>query len=147
MKKAATAQDNSQALVSIKDQQDLQNALHRLENAEAKVGLFDKEMKKCQQMGFRKDAKRQRELGRVQRDLQEARGGASGNMDQAIENELNNGLLRMAELHVKSEMKCEMLEEQLKEKDEKIKMLEAEVERLKQENMMARNGEQPAGYG
>ena len=46
------------------------------------------------------------------------------NFEKEVENELNNGLLRMAELHVKSEMQVEKLTAALQEKDQKILMLE-----------------------
>ena len=65
----------------------------------------------------------------MQRDLDEMKAQTEGkDLDKLVEEQLNNGLLRMAERKVKVEMEKEELEEKLKGSDLKVKLLEEQLQ-------------------
>mmetsp|Transcript_37765 Transcript_37765/g.57822 ORF Transcript_37765/g.57822 Transcript_37765/m.57822 type:complete len:155 (-) Transcript_37765:70-534(-) len=85
------------------------------------------------------DAKRRRELGRVQRDYEESRQGRKPEtFDKDVQEQLNNGLLRMAELRVVSEMRVEELEKELTQKNSLLASMETDMDRMLQENQQMR---------
>ena len=98
------------------------------------MGSLNPELEKNQAIGAKKDAKRQKELQQIQKDLDESREQDPVKFDNDVKGEVDMALLRMSENRVKAEMRVEELEEELAEKDKTIALVQEDLKRSYEEN-------------
>lgn len=83
----------------------------------------DSKIKEAKEYGQRKDDRRKKQIGYVERALEQVKKNVETDpkaFEIDIHNEMENSLLRMAEARVEAEMRIEDLTEEVKKKDEEI---------------------------
>lgn len=91
----------------------------------------DSKIKEAKEYGQRKDDRRKKQIGYVERALEQVKKNVETDpkaFEIDIHNEMENSLLRMAEARVEAEMRIEDLTEEVKKKDEEILKLKEQIE-------------------
>ena len=110
----------------------LRNALARVQQTENRVNNLEPEVQRTQIIGAQKEAKRKRELERIQAKLSELYPEGQ-EYDSILQGEMKQAALRMAEYRVRAEIKVEALEKELAQKNEHIQSLEDQLQRARDE--------------
>ena len=91
----------------------MQGVMKKIELAEDHLDVLDSHREITSEKYAKKDAKRQRELARIQEKINETVIADPNELHKQVDEELGNSLLRMTELRILADMQNEELEKEL----------------------------------
>ena len=107
-----------------------------LKSLEDQIGRLETQNKQMDQIAndakayaSKKEQKRKKQIGQLERDLQETRHYHENpdEFNQDVKNEISNALLRIAENQILDEMKLEGIEKRIKEKEKEIGEVQEQI--------------------